>query len=845
MHPLHDYIAAQLSAQVRTRRVVVWYDQRQEFTVFVGELRGGTDAHARPATVKLGGEDVHLVEFVGSLFELRSEVEPLVSGDMPEPVVVYLPGVAKEPTSVLMELERAGSSWSPALKHLARNLLLKTQTVGTVDGLLAEDRKLTYADLASIAADQGSAGPSLLRSIVRTRDDDALLAEWLASDVYDQEIADKAAVEELISLVRSYLGLTLPDSAEVARLRAHALRYVLSGEFRADLSCPAPAVLDGIPVPPTQREVDAVRQIAQQLRTKHRDVYPSLADRVEDELSLRTAALPAEALGSIDTFRFEEEVLLRLCHDLVRAGRFDDALAVAGLRETSFWLDLDGARKAQWRAVVYMADLGLQAARVRGEASRGNGDARVWVDRYTADEGWHRLDQAQRRLEAWLTELDEVPERPVGIVRQAYDETCRAMADSFVRALVTSGWTVSGTLHKTQVFSEVVARQPRPVAYFFVDAMRFEMGAELKERLPESSEVSLRPAIAALPSITPVGMAALHPGAEKSFSVVERNGRLGAQIGDVFLPDLPARKNFAASQIAGLVDVSLDELLAMAPSKLQQKVKAAQVVIVRSQEIDHAGEAGFSFTARRVMDTVIGNIALAVRRLASAGIAHAVITADHGHLFSASDRDESMRADRPGGQEIDLHRRCWIGRGGTNPLGSVRVSGSELGYSSDLDLIFPPGASVFRAGGDLAFHHGGPTLQELVIPVLTVRTAALPSAPSTRAGITVDGVPAAITNRIFTVSLSIGGGQLDLLAETRLVRPVLLTEGQQVGRVGMVSGGELDEATGNVRIEPDRVVLAGFMLSADVTAARIVVLDPATDAELYRSPADIPVRLLI
>jgi hypothetical protein len=29
----------------------------------------------------------------------------------------------------------------------------------------------------------------------------------------------------------------------------------------------------------------------------------------------------------------------------------------------------------------------------------------------------------------------------------------------------------------------------------------------------------------------------------------------------------------------------------------------------------------------------------------------------------------------------------------------------------------------------------------------------------------------------------------------------------------------------------------------DVAAVRLVVQDPATDAELYRSPADIPVRL--
>ena len=71
------------------------------------------------------------------------------------------------------------------------------------------------------------------------------------------------------------------------------------------------------------------------------------------------------------------------------------------------------------------------------------------------------------------------------MVRRAYDDACHAMADGFTKVLVKAGWTVPGALHQTHVFSEVVAAQPKPVAYFLVDAMRFEMGIELAERLPE------------------------------------------------------------------------------------------------------------------------------------------------------------------------------------------------------------------------------------------------------------------------------------------------------------------------------------------------------------------------
>ena len=112
-------------------------------------------------------------------------------------------------------------------------------------------------------------------------------------------------------------GLELPDDAALAKLRAITLRYVLAGEFRSDLSCPPPACLDGVPSPKTKDEEAAVRELARRLRTSFADAYAALADRVEEELGLRDAKLPAGRLGAIDTFRFEERALLRHCGDLI------------------------------------------------------------------------------------------------------------------------------------------------------------------------------------------------------------------------------------------------------------------------------------------------------------------------------------------------------------------------------------------------------------------------------------------------------------------------------------------------------------------------------------------------
>lgn len=848
MHPLHDYVAKQLADKLKSRRVVVWYDERGEFQPFVDEVRGGPRAVREPVPVTVAGAEASLAEYAGSMFELRAVVEPHVRGDTPAPIVIYIPGVARDRrASVLMELEKAGTTWEPQLKQLARNVLLQKYTLGVVDELLSFDRKVSYEDLARVAAgNAGAEPPSILKSIFHdARGNDGLLTAWLVSDARDPEIVSKDATRELTKLVKARLGLDLAADAPLSKLRAITLRYVLAGEFRLDLSCDAPASLDSVETPRTKDEESAVREIARRLRTRHPDAYAALADRVEEELGLMNAKLPPGALGSIDTFRFEERALLRHAGDLIANGKFGEALALVADREQSFWLDRDVSRKAQWEATRRMAELGSVAMEVRKAVNETSGDAATWLEAYVSKDGWFRLDQAQRRLEAWVANLDEEPEeRPLGVVRRAYEDTCHAMAEGFTKALVKAGWTVPGALHQTRVWSEVVADKPKPVAYFLVDAMRFEMGIELAERLPKSSEVSVRAAVGALPSITPVGMAALQPGASASFSVVEQAGKLGARIDDSFLPDLVSRKKHAAARVPNLVDLALDELLSLQPSKLAKKIDGAQVVVVRSQEIDHAGETGFTFQARQVMDTVIDNLARAIRKLAAAGVEHAVVSADHGHLFFANDRDESMRIDAPGGNTVELHRRCWIGRGGATPPGCVRVAASSLGYASDLEFVFPAATGVFKAGGDLAFHHGGPSLQELVVPVLTVRTKVGKSARPSSGPIEALGLPDAVTNRIFSVTFTYGAKQLLLGAESIQVRPLLMAAGKQVGSVGMAVDAQFDRSTGTVRLEPNKPVTIAFLLSDESAASlRVVVQDPTTDAELYRSPTDIPVRL--
>jgi hypothetical protein len=829
----HSYVANQLATQLKQRRIVVWYDERSEFAPFIQQLVSEATDGA-PVEVDVAGTGAHLVVDDGSRYSTRFRVEPFVARDEPDCVVVYVPDVKRgHHSSVLMELETAGRAWEPQLRQLARHALRQRYTDGVIDELLSRE-STSYADIAAALDSEGQQPPSALKQILPAGNSDQQIAAWLARVDADEDIVAREAVDELRKLVASRLGVEM-EGDDLTKWRRIVARTALGFEFRSDLGGTVPHQLESLPAATADNERNA-RTVCETLRNQHRGAYPELADQAAKELQLTEQSIDALELGSIDTFRFEERALLRSCGELVHSGDYARVIEVHAQRTGSFWLSHNVDRQAQWVAIQLAAKLGAAADMVDGDLAKPPRSIAEWVSRYA--DNWHKLDRAQRDLEAWIPKLDDDPDEiAINAVRNRYDATLDRLALGFTQALEEASWDTADVFQQTNTF-DLVKPSQRPVAYFLVDAMRYEMGAELAERLQAHAEVSIRPAIGVLPSITVTGMAALMPGAAESYDVVEEGGKLRARVDGNLLPDLQARKRHLAARHAASVDFELGELLTHNRKSLEKKIGKAELIVVRSQDIDQLGENGI-YLARTVMNTVIGNLVQAVRKLADTGVSRAVIAADHGHIYASREREEAMRIDAPGGDTVDLHRRCWIGRGGATPSAAVRVAAANLGNASDLDFQFPKGCGVFRSGGDLAFHHGGTSLQELVIPVITVRmTGSAPTEAPSGVQLEVLDVPAAITNRIFTVRFLFGTMQ------PPPVRPVLMADGRQVGSVGMAVGAEHDKSSGIVTVPTGEAATIAFQFDGDSgTSLRIVVIDPESDAELYRSPADIPVQL--
>jgi hypothetical protein len=448
-------------------------------------------------------------------------------------------------------------------------------------------------------------------------------------------------------------------------------------------------------------------------------------------------------------------------------------------------------------------------------------------------------------------------EKLITRAEQRYTEVGSALAKHFIIHFQKAKHPIKELPRQRDIFEKHVKPYlgEGKVAYVWVDALRFEMASELSRLLKDDFTLEIQPAIGTPPTITEIGMAALLPRAHESAKVVAvGGGKLGLEIGGKVIKDRKDRVAFMKEHAGVTVfDAKLDDLLPKPSKKVKDGIESAQLILITSQEIDELCEQDNISQARLQIDGVLGQLRRGVRILADHGIKTIVLVADHGHLF-ADEVGEDMKIESPGGKVEDLHRRVWVGVGGTSEPSYLRTSLASLGVDSELDIATPWTFACFKAkGGGRAYFHGGLSPQELIVPVVVMKSTAKPSAPTTGIQWTLTPGTAKLTTRFFSVQIAASQSESSLFGfEPPKVRIELRANKKCVSIPVSASYG-FEDATGEVklriaetdnkRIEPNTVTV---MLSEEIAQKTVGVylLDATTGAELA-APLTVDVAISI
>jgi hypothetical protein len=584
-----------------------------------------------------------------------------------------------------------------------------------------------------------------------------------------------------------------------------------------------------------------------------RDSYVTVANKVEQELGLGQMELPVEPLRDSETFLCVERALLVHIESELLKSATRALLQLAEYRLSRFWADVIPAIQARWALIYSAAEVLIEADRVGKALKNAPTTVPALVKAYADnDEPWCLLDTHHRNMESRWYNFDfdsqnehQGLEKLITKAEQRYTAVGSELAKHFITTYQKAKHPIKGLLQQRDIFE----KQVKPllgdgkVAYVWVDALRFEMARELCRLLKDDFELEIQPAIGMMPTITEIGMAALLPKANESAKVVAvGGGKLALEIGGKVIKDRKDRVAFLKENAGVPVfDAKLEDLIPKPPKRVKEGIQNAQLILITSQEIDELCEADNVAQARLQIDGVLSHLRRGVRVLADHGIKTIVLVADHGHLF-ADEIGEDMKIEAPGGKVEDLHRRVWIGVGGTSEPSYLRTSLASLGVDSEFDIATPWTFAVFKSkGGGRAYFHGGLSPQELIVPVVVMHSTVKPSAASTGIQWTLIPGTAKLTTRFFSVQIAGSESESSLFGfEPPKVRIELRANKKPVSTPVSASYG-FEDATGEVklkiaendnkRIEPNTVTV---MLKEEISQKTVGVylLDATTGAEL-------------
>ena len=719
--------------QIEKNNIVIWFDPDNFYSSAIEEI---LTENIEITVFKLGD----------SYIDLRFKIDSLLDKADPPKMIIYLPVKEEATNFALTEAIAAGVVMKPGQQPPERNTRLSVVIQRALEGILsdkeiekvskqADEGLYTLRDLDAMSSKPKRCDMTLLKHIFGTSNHHEIALLFLSNKTKDSDIIEKDALKEICSLFNTIYGLDFPQSNQPDDLRESVFNLLLLTDFFAQIDIKVPEALSKIDMPEGRCREECL-DLVRYWRNR-RSLYPSYisqADRVQQLFSLEEMKLEFEKIVNVETFRFLEEVIQEELEASMIKDLKPSLIEVAEKRQTTFWPENIPEIQARWALILIAGKLINQCSVLKEIIKNSTFSLSELMDRYTlAEKPWCIVDKLHRHMERLYQaiEVDVVEsnkydtlEKLIVKARSEYVNIANSISETFIKRLEKFPDEYGSVFQQRNIYRNIVAPllDGGKTAYILVDALRFEIGLELAEQLKEQFDVELKCSLASVPSITEVGMAALMPGAEdESFVYEPVKDKLVPKIQGVVVKDRSDRINLLKNKINNLYEKKLESLLP--PSReVRKKIEETDFLIITSQEIDQLAEVDNMLVARKLMGEIIADLKRAIKTLQALGVQNFVVTADHGFIFG-EELGSDMKIDPPGGRTISLHRRVWAGYGGVNNDSYIRFKSSLFGLGGDYDLVFPISLGCFKvAGGNTIYFHGGLSPQEVIIPVLIIKT---------------------------------------------------------------------------------------------------------------------------
>lgn len=455
-------------------------------------------------------------------------------------------------------------------------------------------------------------------------------------------------------------------------------------------------------------------------------LYRSKFDALSDEVYRRIngdelfADYPVEAIVDLDIFRFVDQRIIdwmieRLLDENLNATINDMTIPkICRYRELKHFGDEYYNEYHVLRHAYYV----ISHASFEAES-----DLLSLIEKYDKED--YMIDTHYRKFYYYLDlvkdrhQFDDLRELVENIYTNRYlDVILRQFNEKFSYEAVRGKYKLQRDFYKN--FVDPVKEK---LVVIISDGLRYEVAKELVKKLSRDEKITaeIEPQIGVLPSYTRLGMASLLP---------HRQLTIGKDY-DVYVDGKPCRNTEERDGILRerdphAISIKYDVLKKYDRNKLRAFFAGKSVIYIYHNQIDARGdEPSTEDEVFMACAEAIEEIGELIKRLTnSVSTTRYIITADHGFIYKRDKLAESDKIDRFATKEDQIKRRYIVSNDSYEVTGTKSMAVSDiLGGDDTKTVTFPLASNVFKvAGGGQNYVHGGSSPQEILVPVVQVRT---------------------------------------------------------------------------------------------------------------------------
>jgi len=476
---------------------------------------------------------------------------------------------------------------------------------------------------------------------------------------------------------------------------------------------------------------------------KKMEAYDKLSEELSEVLDIEhhIGGLTIEDMQEVQTFFISEKICaIRLKEKIIQAISIDqlrEVISYAKKRCEMHWANRNissdyinrEAFASVYTAIEYMAEfLSLKYSKSQVFSSLSQKDIfhNYVKEDYLFDQ-WYRLFHEYVAIAA---------QKGWDILKELADQIDDIYENWFLAGLSSEwekhaslvDWKIEGVENQYSFFETypepVMGENKATVFVIISDAFRYEAAEELKNNLNKKYRFSanLKSMLGVLPSYTSLGMASLLPHTELSY-----NSKGQVLVNGELLNSLEQRDIFL-KKIKGAA-IKAEDFIITKREEARDFIRDKQIIYVFHNKIDAIGDVAKTEegTFNAVCDSIkeLENIvSFAINSLQAK---YVFITADHGFIYTRKnpddldkykvsdsiDKDTTLKMNKRFilGSYIPIHQDALQGMC-SNTAGVLK--------EKDMHFMIPRGLSRFYFTGGARFIHGGMSLQEVVIPVISV-----------------------------------------------------------------------------------------------------------------------------